>query len=239
MKHSYDVSGMHCESCIKKITEKLKSVDQVLNVNVDLKTAVATVEMKEHIPTARLNEVIKTAGDYSFKEKLSPISEDTHTADDKQSLKPLFIIFAYIVGGVFLAAQLTGDFSLHSLMGNFMGAFFVLFSLFKMIDLSGFADGYSTYDVLAKRTRAYALSYPFIELGLGILYFLGLAPFFTNLFTMTLMAVGAVGVGKALLEKRTIQCACLGTSLKLPMTKVTLAEDVLMGAMAGVMLLGV
>ncbi len=37
---------------------------------------------------------------------------------------------------------------------------------------------------------------------------------------------------QALLQKRTIQCACLGTALKLPMTKVTLGEDLLMGLMA-------
>jgi hypothetical protein len=45
-----------------------------------------------------------------------------------------------------------------------------------------------------------------------------------------------MGVAQALREKRTIQCACLGTALKLPMTKVTLAEDVVMGLMALVML---
>ena len=39
----------------------------------------------------------------------------------------------------------------------------------KVIDLNGFADGYSTYDLLAKRSRPYALAYPFIELALGIL----------------------------------------------------------------------
>ena len=236
MRHSYDVIGMHCESCVQKITEALKSVEQVLNVKVDLNSAVATVEMEKHISTARLNEAVKTAGDYSLKEMLNPISKTSVMSEEKQSLKPLFIIFVYILSGVILNAKLTADFSLHSLMRNFMGGFFVLFSLFKMIDLSGFADGYSTYDLLAKRSRAYALSYPFIELGLGILYFLGLAPLLTNLLTVLFMAIGSIGVGKALLEKRSIQCACLGTALKLPMTKVTLAEDALMGLMALVML---
>jgi hypothetical protein len=50
------------------------------------------------------------------------------------------------------------------------------------------------------------------------------------------MGVGAVGVLRVLLDKRSIRCACLGTALNLPMTKVTLIEDLTMAAMAAVML---
>ena len=121
-------------------------------------------------------------------------------------------------------------------MKNFMGGFFVIFSLFKMIDLNGFADGYSTYDVIAKRSRGYAIAYPFIELALGVAYLLAWNLRLTNAITFGLMSIGTIGVAKALLEKRRIQCACLGTALKLPMTKVTLVEDVGMAAMALAML---
>ena len=51
------------------------------------------------------------------------------------------------------------------------------------------------------------------------------------------MLIGAVGVLRALLRKDTIRCACLGTALNLPMTTVTLVEDLVMAAMAGAMLL--
>ena len=118
-----------------------------------------------------------------------------------------------------------------------MGAFFIVFSLFKLLNLSGFADAYSTYDILAARYRIYGLTYPFIELLLGIAYFTGFAPLATNTFTFVLMLVGSIGVFKALRTKRRFQCACLGTALKLPMTKVTLVEDLTMGAMALIMLL--
>ena len=50
------------------------------------------------------------------------------------------------------------------------------------------------------------------------------------------MLVGAAGVLKALLDKRAIRCACLGTALNLPMPKATLVEDLTMAAMAGTML---
>ncbi len=59
----------------------------------------------------------------------------------------------------------------------------------------------------------------------------------TNVTTLVLMLVGSVGVFQTLLNKRVIQCVCLGTVLKLPMTKVTLAEDLSMATMAAAMLI--
>lgn len=72
--------------------------------------------------------------------------------------------------------------------------------------------------------------------GLGVAYLLAWAPIVTNSVTLVLMLAGATGVLKALLDKRSIRCACLGTALNLPMTKVTLVEDLTMAAMAAVML---
>jgi len=76
-----------------------------------------------------------------------------------------------------------------------------------------------------------------VELALGVAYRLGFALMVTNIITLVVMLIGAVGVLKALLDKRRIRCACLGTALNLPMTKVTLVEDLTMAAMAAAMLL--
>jgi hypothetical protein len=76
-----------------------------------------------------------------------------------------------------------------------------------------------------------------VELGLGVAYLLNFAPVATNTVTLVLMLVGASGVLRALWDKRAIRCACLGTALNLPMTKVTLVEDLAMAAMAAVMLI--
>ena len=78
--------------------------------------------------------------------------------------------------------------------------------------------------------------YPFVELGLGVAYLLAWMPLAINIITLVLMLVGAAGVLNALLNKRAIRCACLGTALNLPMTKVTLVEDLAMAVMAVVML---
>jgi hypothetical protein len=46
------------------------------------------------------------------------------------------------------------------------------------------------------------------------------------------MSISAYGVWKVLKVKGEIQCACLGTVFKVPMTKVTLFENLFMAAMA-------
>ncbi len=50
------------------------------------------------------------------------------------------------------------------------------------------------------------------------------------------MSIGSVGVLRSLMQKRKIQCACLGTVFELPMTTVTLVENVGMAVMAAMML---
>jgi len=118
-----------------------------------------------------------------------------------------------------------------------MAGFFLVFSFFKLLDLRGFADAYQSYDILARPFRPWALAYPFIELALGVAYLTRWNLTLTNTATLVLMLVGSIGVLKAVLSKRQIRCACLGTALNLPMTTVTLVEDLGMAAMAGAALL--
>jgi hypothetical protein len=113
-----------------------------------------------------------------------------------------------------------------------MGGFFLVFSSFKLLNLKGFVESYVAYDILAKRYRVYARLYPFIELALGIGYLSNVASRTVNSLTFVLMAFSSLGVYQALREKKKLQCACLGTFFKLPMTYVTLFEDGLMAAMA-------
>ncbi len=67
-------------------------------------------------------------------------------------------------------------------------------------------------------------------------YLTGFQPELTNLLTLVVMSVSAIGVVQSLMAKRKIRCACLGTVFNLPMSTVTLVEDSLMAGMAAVML---
>lgn len=241
MKHTYDVVGMHCQSCVQKVTAAIENVGGVASANVTLKPPRATVEMDTHIPEETLNQAVQAAGGYGLKrasiQEVKTMPSDAPEAENKESLYPLFLIVAYIAGTTALVAIATGDHSPHTLMRHFMAGFFLIFSFFKMLDLHGFSDAYRSYDIVARMWPTWGYIYPFVELGLGFAYLLNLVPFTTNLVTLVLMLVGAIGVLKALLDKRTIRCACLGTALNLPMTTITLVEDLGMAAMAAVMLM--
>jgi hypothetical protein len=179
-------------------------------------------------------------GNYQLSEvKNSPIAADN--ISDKTSwfatYKPLILVFAYILLVCACVEIANGSFVLHRFMPNFMAGFFLVFSFFKLLDLAGFASSYSMYDLLAKRVPAYGFVYPFIELGLGTAYLLGYRPMLTSAVTLIVMTFSSFGVILAVLNKQKIKCACLGTGFNLPMTTVTIIEDLLMAAMAAWMLI--
>ncbi len=120
---------------------------------------------------------------------------------------------------------------------SFMMGFFLVFSGFKLIDLKGFAQGYSTYDLLAKRIFVYGYIYPFIELSFGLLMILRLFDRQVLAAEIIVMAFSGVGVLIKVLKHERFQCVCLGTFLKVPLTYVTLIEDFGMAALAGFLLL--
>jgi YHS domain-containing protein len=121
-------------------------------------------------------------------------------------------------------------------MHDFMGFFLVMFSMFKFFDLEGFADGFQMYDLLAKPVRGYAYVYPFLELGLGLGYLSHWQPIFVYIATIVLLGFGSLGVLRALAKGLDLECACMGTVLKVPLSTVALLEDLGMALMAAVML---
>jgi hypothetical protein len=162
-------------------------------------------------------------------------SEQPHATEaSKTSYYPLALLGGFLVGVVALAEVRAGSFAWDRAMGNFMGAFFLAFAFFKLLDLRGFADAYRGYDIVARRVPVYGYVYPFIELALGVAYITAFAPMATNIATLVVMAVSSIGVLQSLVHKRKIRCACLGTVFNLPMSTVTLVEDGLMIAMAAV-----
>ncbi|MDT7043719.1 MauE/DoxX family redox-associated membrane protein [Candidatus Nitronereus thalassa] len=121
-------------------------------------------------------------------------------------------------------------------MHYFMGFFLCCFAMLKIFNLSAFADGFQMYDLIAKHSRAYAYIYPFIELGLGLSFLSFLAPAVTYSVTIIVMIIGTLGVVSALRKDLDINCPCMGSVLDVPLSTVTLTEDVGMGVMAVVML---
>ncbi len=239
-------TNINCGSCVAAVKPHLDNDPKIRRWSVDTAdpNKVLTVE-GEDVARERVERDVASAG---FK-VLGQIEDrrDIHAVaaaqvpDDRSFLatyRPLLLVFAYLIGIVAVVEFTAARFDWMRAMANFMGGFFLAFSFFKLLNLRGFVDAYQTYDVLARPLRAYGYVYPFIELGLGIAYVARLAPVVTNLVTLVVMLLSAVGVTQALLKNRRIQCACLGTVFNLPMTKVTFVEDALMAGMAALALVG-
>lgn len=117
-----------------------------------------------------------------------------------------------------------------------MGYFFLFFALFKFIDLPGFKEGFSHYDIIAQRFPFWGYLYPFVELALGVFYLLHIQNPLLYWATLIVTLLNVASVVIKLRKKETFMCACLGTVLKVPLTTVTLIEYGAMGAMAAWML---
>ena len=84
---------------------------------------------------------------------------------------------------------------------------------------------------------ARVISYAFSELGLGIAYLTQFSILMTSIVTFAVMSISIIGVLQTVLNKRKIQCACLGAVFNLPMSTVTIIEDGLMITMSAIMLI--
>ncbi|MBA2501216.1 MAG: cation transporter [Chitinophagaceae bacterium] len=241
MTHTYNISGMTCTGCVAKVKSELLKMGDVTQTDVQLKAPQATITMQKHVPIETLQSALQKAGNYTITEADEGMHHVTSTGEESKSwletYKPILLIFFYVTILSIIAATTVNGFDWMTGMRIFMSGFFLAFSFFKMLDLKGFADNYSSYDIIAKHFRGWGFIYPFIELGLGIAYAINFNPLITNSVTFVVMTVSIIGVLQTVLNKRKIQCACLGAVFNLPMSTVTIIEDALMIAMSGLMLI--
>lgn len=240
MTHTYTITGMTCNGCAAKMQNLLSSVDGVENVNINLEKNEADVTMHHHIQISVLQNALKDYPKYQLTEQVNHHNhiESINEEEKKtwfETYKPILLIFAYITGITFLIEIKNGFDTMHW-MNNFMGAFFLTFSFFKLLDVKAFAESYASYDIIAKRWMGYGYVYAFIELALGIAFVTSFNPLITNSATFIVMSVSIIGVLQSVLNKRKIKCACLGAIFNLPMSTVTIIEDLLMIVMSLVML---
>jgi copper chaperone CopZ len=236
---TYGLTGLHCGACVKKVSQALEPLAGSVEVSLSPMQVTLTDPAADE---STIKKIVEAVGSYKLVSG-STIGQLPFNASSQagwlQTYKPLLLSAAYIlIASVLLQVGLVGMASLNAMetMRYFMAGFFLVFSFFKLLDLNAFADAYSGYDLLASRWRNWGLIYPFFELFLGLAYLSNFNPLFTNWVTLALMSFSALGVIKAVANKTQIQCACLGTVFKLPMSTVTIVEDVGMVLMALLML---
>lgn len=225
---------MHCGSCVARITSQVKQHPHVETVTVDLAAGQMEVRADASVSDQAIEALVAAAGDYTAtpyaSEPVPPSTPDERPRGFWTTYRPLLVLVALL--GLVPAVALGDAFTVHAWMRWFMAGFFLSFSYFKLLDVKAFADAFRMYDWIAKAVPAWGLAYPLVELGLGLAYAADWAPTATNWITLVLMLVGAGGVIQSNLQKKSIRCACLGTVFNLPMSTVTIVEDLSMAAMA-------
>jgi cation transport ATPase len=241
MQFTYKIEGMHCSSCIEKVKSALSSHVNV--VKVTLNPPILKVEAKKPPLLNELNTYLSSAGNYRLQSIINdkidpqPLSVSEKNEHTLVVYYPILLIAIYIVGIASINNFHWQKINWQGWMNQFMAGFFLVFSAFKFLDIRGFAEGYSTYDLLARRWYLYGFIYPFLEVSLGILYLGAWLPVTTQLLTIFIMGFSSLGVINSLLKKQKLKCACLGTILNVPLSSITLIEDLTMVSLAALALM--
>lgn len=239
---------MTCGGCVATVKKALEKVPGITAARVTQDPPMAVLDMERHVGLDELKAALSGHPKYQISE--APAKAPAHhvakpapvlaEVEGKQpflkTYKPILLGFGYILGVTLLVEFAADSFDGMRWMRHFMAGFFLVFSFFKLLDIPAFAMSYSSYDMVARHWLGWGYVYPFVELAFGILFLMNIQPFFTNAAAFVMMGVSTLGVVQSLMAKRKFQCACLGAVFNLPMSTVTLVEDLLMVGMAGSML---
>ncbi|WP_440224440.1 glutaredoxin family protein [Dokdonella sp. MW10] len=159
---------------------------------------------------------------------------------DTPSYRPVAALF-----GMTLLMALAASYAIHGTPFTlraaewFIGFSMVVLALLKLQDLERFATMFLNYDLLARRWVPYAYVYPFAEGFAGVLMVAGALTWLSVPVALVIGGIGAVSVFKAVyVDRRELRCACVGGAGKVPLGAVSLAENLMMIAMAVWMALG-
>jgi copper chaperone CopZ len=241
MTQEFKIEGMTCQGCRSQVEKALAKATGVQKAYVSLEDQAATLVSDTKLDIAILRDILPEKYTIYNTTKAQVIegatSHSTSTAaipSKWKQLGPLFLILGYIaVASILLHRK---DWDAKEIMLDFIGLFYIVFSFFKFLDLKGFTQSFKMYDPLAGKLTIYAWLYPFLELALGLAFLLRWQLLFAALVTLIILGITTLGVISVLSRKQSIQCACLGTTLKLPMTQATLIENLIMIVMASIFL---
>ncbi|MFM1884548.1 MAG: hypothetical protein RL168_732 [Bacteroidota bacterium] len=233
------ISGMTCGGCVARAKKAFESIEGVASAHVQLEAPQAVLRLEKALSMGELQQALSGAGHYTLSEMAPKGTAEVQVLDATErgffeTYKPLLLIVGLLL--LVTGSLQWGQWNGMEWMRHFMAGFFLVFSFFKLLNVQGFASSYRMYDWIAGAWPMWGILYPFVELALGMAYLVDFQPFATNVITFVLMVLGAGSVIQSNLNKRKIQCACLGDVFNLPMSFVTIVEDVAMALMAGCML---
>jgi copper chaperone CopZ len=231
IRTAFSVTGMHCGSCVERVRSAALSAGFS-----DVQVALSSPQLVIH-GNGATDELVRALAEAGY--TAEPLSEQRSPPIAPQTSGSYVPLLA-VVG---LAAALGTAWAVfppsvarwgvaNAAMAFGMALFFLFSGLLKAIDLQAFSAGFRAYDPIAKSWGGYALIYPFLEWGAAAGYFW--APHATafNLAVASWMGFNTWVAYRTWKRPGTVQCACLGGVLKVPVGPVTTVEFGTMAAMA-------
>ncbi len=187
------------------------------------------------IPLDTLSSAVASSGAYTIT-PFTPPSLFLIAWNNIKKFRALLTIL-FIVSAWTVIRQYLGYTGIDQAMRDFMGAFFLIFGGLKLLNWKNFVISFRAYDPFAKKSAFYAHLYPLIEILLGIAYQFN-APdlLLPNITTIVILSATTYGVAQSLRSNHAVQCACLGGFFNIPISRLTIFENVLMIVMALTML---
>ncbi len=233
MNEVYKVSGMTCDGCANSIKEALELNKYISYVNISLEDENINISSDKSFTVNELNSLIDNLGNYKiYEEKFT--SKIIEYFDSKKTL--LLALLLVLISS--LSLQVSKDnFELNEWMISYMGIFFLIFSFLKLIDVKGFSGSFKKYDLISKIIPGFAITYPFLELFLALAFLSSYFLITSYIMTLIFMTSQFFGVFISLQKKEVIKCACMGSSINIDISTLTLIENFVMILMSSYMII--
>ena len=233
MNEVYKVSGMTCDGCANSIKETLELNNLISSVNISLENENINISSDKSFTVNELNSLIENLGNYKIYEE-NIFSKIIEYFSSKKTL--LLALSLVLISSLSLHIG-EDNFELNEWMVSYMGIFFLLFSFLKLIDVKGFSGSFKKYDLISKIIPSFAITYPFIELFLALTFLSGYFLITSYIMTLLFMTSQFFGVFISLQKKEVIKCACMGSSINIDISTLTLFENLVMILMSSYMII--
>ena len=139
------------------------------------------------------------------------------------------VFYVYIVS-LLITLNLTFYYSLQTRISiiYFLGFFSLIFGVLKLVRYRGFVESLREYDVISQKIKIYAYIYPFFEIIFGVLFILQKEYLLLEYICLGFFLANLVSVTLALEKRKKFYCACMGGLFKLPLSYVSLVENLTM-----------
>ena len=234
-KKLYTVSGMTCDGCVQTIGNKLNLESEISEVNIDLNSSEMSITADKEFSINELNKIIENVGDYKINEYKNK-NIFVKILSLFNTYKPILVSLSMVII-LSLITTNNDNFSITNFCRYFMGYFFIIFSFLKLLNVKQFAISFSNYDPISNKFFTYGLIYPFLELTLGVLFLSNFLTLYINFITIFIFVPQTLGIMNKLSKNEILECACVGSTFNVPISKLTITENLVMIFMAIVMIL--